>query len=349
MRLSTLGILVTLACGLGLYWPPRVATAQQPGKVYRIGFLSAMSPPAPAQPDGQPRSPLLQPFWQEMRKLGWIEGQNLMMEARWADMRFERLPALATELVQLPVDLILAEASVETDAAKQATRTIPIVMAHSLDAVKTGLVASLAHPGANVTGMTALGLATEKQRLELLKELAPGNARIAILWCPTGPGADPSGQLGEQDWKDIQFIASTLGLQLQRLELREPDDYEKAFAAASSARAAAVFVSQCYFQKIAGVNLQQLVDIAAKYRLPVIYNSREFVQAGGLMSYGPSWPEGFRNAATYVDKILKGAKPADLQVEQVTKFDLVINLKAAQALGITIPPALLQRADEVIR
>jgi putative ABC transport system substrate-binding protein len=349
MRLGTLGLLVTLACGLGLCWPPRVATAQQPGKVYRIGFLSAMSPPAPAQPDGQPRSPLLQPFWHEMRQLGWIEGQNMVMEARWADMRFERLPALATELVQLPVDLILAEASVETDAAKQATSTIPIVMAHSLDAVKAGLVASLAHPGANVTGLTALGLATEKQRLELLKEMAPGNARIALLWCPTGPGADASGQLGEQDWKSIHFIASTLDLELQRLEPRGPDDYEQAFAAASSERAAGVFVRQCYFEKIAGVNLQRLVDIAAKYRLPTIYNSREFVQAGGLMSYGPSWPDGFRNAATYVDKILKGAKPADMPVAQVTTFDLVINLKTAQALGITIPPALLQRADEVIR
>src|SRR5262245_50295737 len=349
MRLSPLGLVVTLACGIGLCWTPLMAIAQQPGKVYRIGFLSAMSPPAPAQPDGPPRSPLLQPFWEEMRKLGWIEGQNLVLEARWADRRFERLPALATELVQLPVDLILAEASLETEAAKQATSTIPIVMAHSLDAVKTGLVASLAHPGANVTGMTALGLATEKQRLELLKELVPGNPRIALLWCPTGPGADSSGQLGEQDWRNIHLIASTLGLQLQRLELRGPDDYERAFATASSERAAAVFVRQCYFEKQSGVNLQRLVDMAAKYRLPTIYNSREFVQAGGLMSYGPSWPDGFHQAATYVDRILKGAKPADLLVEQATKFDLVINLTTAQALGLTIPPALLKRADEVIR
>src|SRR5262245_31601052 len=157
MRLSPLGLVVTLACGIGLCWTPLMAIAQQPGKVYRLGFLSAMSPPAPAQPAGQQPSPLLQPFWQEMQKLGWREGQNIVMEARWAEMRFERLPALATELVQLPVDLIVTEASVETEAAKQVTSTIPIVMAHSLDAVKTGLVASLAHPGANVTGMTALG------------------------------------------------------------------------------------------------------------------------------------------------------------------------------------------------
>src|SRR5262249_53413244 len=160
-------------------------------------------------------------------------------------------------LVQLPVDLILAEASLETEAAKQATSTIPIVMAHSLDAVKAGLVANLVHPGANVTGLTALGLATEKKRLELLKELAPGNPRIALLWCPTGPGADASGQLGEQDWKDIHLIASTLGLELQRLDLRGSDDYEQAFAAASSGRAAGVFVRQCYFEKLAGVNLQR--------------------------------------------------------------------------------------------
>ena len=349
MRLSTLGLLVTLALGLGLFGPPRVATAQQPGKVYRIGFLSAMAPPAPAQPTGQPRSPFLQPFWQAMRQLGWREGQNIVLEARWADMRFERLPALATELVQLPVDLILAEASLETEAAKQATRTIPIVMAHSLDAVKTGLVASLVHPGANVTGLTALGLGTEERRLELLKAMAPGNPRIALLWCPTGPGADASGQLGERDWRDIQLIANTLGLQLQRLELRGADDYEKAFAAASSERAAGVFVRQCYFENLAGVNVQRLVDMAATSRLPVIYNSREFVQAGGLMSYGPSWPDGFRNAAPYVDQILKGAKPADMAVGQVTQFDLVINLKTAQALGLTIPPALLKRANEVIR
>ena len=284
-----------------------------------------------------------------MQQLGWREGQNIVMEPRWANLRFEHLPALATELVQAPVDLIVAEASLETEAAKQATSTIPIVMAHSLDAVKTGLVASLSHPGANVTGMTALGLATEKPRLELLKELVPGNPRIAVLWCPTGPGADPSGQLGEQDWKDIQLIANTLDLQLQRLELRGPDDYEQAFAAASNERAAAVFVRQCYFETLAGVNLQRLVDIAATYRLPVIYNSREFVQAGGLMSYGPSWPEGFRHAASYVDKILKGAKAADLPVEQVTQFELVLNLKTAQALGITMPPALLKQANEVIR
>jgi putative ABC transport system substrate-binding protein len=293
--------------------------------IHRIGFLSAMSPPAPAQPDGPQRSP----FWQEMRQLGWMEGQNIVMEERWAETRFERLPALATELAQLQVDLIVAAASVETEAAKQVTSTIPIVMVHSLDAVKTGLVASLAYPGANVTGMAALGQDTEAKRLELLKETVPGSARIALLWCPAGPGADSPGQPGGRDWEKMQFIADGLGVQLQRLEVRGPDDYERAFAAASSERAAAMFVRQCYFEKIAGLNLQRLVDIAAKYRLPALYNSREFVQAGGLMSYGPSWPDGWCHGATYVDQILKGAKPADLPVEQMTEFELVINLKTA--------------------
>jgi putative ABC transport system substrate-binding protein len=349
MRLSTLGLLVTLACGIGLCWTPRVATAQQPGKVYRIGFLSAMSPPAPSKTDGQRQSLLLQPFLQEMRQLGWREGQNIVMEERWADMRFERLPALATELVQLPVDLIVAAATLETVAAKEATSTIPIVMVNSLDAVKTGLVASLAHPGANVTGRTAVGWDREPMRLKLLKEAVPGISRIAVLWCTAVPGSDAPGQPGGLAWKDMQFAANTLGVQLQRLEVREPDDYERAYAAAINEHAEALFVRQCYLHKLNWRNLQRVVDFTAQHRLPAIYDSREFVQAVGLMAYEPSWPEGLRQAATYVDQILKGAKPADLLVQQPTKFQLVINLKAAQALGLTIPPALLKRADEVIR
>src|SRR5215470_17558631 len=181
MQLRTIGLLVILACGLGLFCTPLVATAQQPGKVYRIGFLSLLSPPAPSQLAGQQQSLFFQPFWQEMRKLGWMEGQNVVMEERWADLQFERLPALATELAQLQVDLIVATASLETVAAKQATSTIPIVMVNSLDAVKTGLVASLSHPGANVTGRTAVGWDREPMRLRLLKEAVPGISRIAVL------------------------------------------------------------------------------------------------------------------------------------------------------------------------
>src|SRR5215467_12812465 len=346
MRLRTLGLLVILACGLGLFCTPLVATAQQPGKVYRIGFLSLLSPPAPSQPEGQQRAPFLQPFWQEMRKLGWLEGQNIVMEARWADLQFERMPALATELVERKVDLIVAAASLETVAAKQATSTIPIVMVNSLDAVKTGLVANLSHPSANVTGRTAVGWDREPMRLKLLKEAVPGISRIAVLWCTPVPGADAPGGL---EWNDMQFAGDALGVHLQRLEVREPDDYERAYAAALNEHAEALFVRQCYLKKIDWRNLQRVVDFTAQHRLPAIYDSSEFVHAGGLMAYEPSWPEGLRQAATYVDQILKGAKPADLLVEQPTKFQLVINLKAAQALGITIPPALLKKADEVIR
>src|SRR5215831_13668235 len=327
MRLRILGLLVILACGLGLFCTPLVATAQQPGKVYRIGFLSLLSPPAPSKPDGQQQS--LQPFWQEMRKLGWSEGQNIVMEERWADMQFERMPALATELVERKVDLIVAAASLATVAAKQATSTIPIVMVNSLDAVKTGLVASLSHPGANVTGMTAVGWDREPMRLKLLTEAMPGISRIAVLWCTPVPSADAPGGL---EWKDMQFAGDQLGLHLQRLEVREPDDYERGYAAALNEHAEGLFVRQCYLNKIDWRNLQRIVDFMAQHRLPAIYDSSEFVHAGGLLAYEPSWPEGLRQAATYVDRIFKGAKPADLLVEQPTQFQLVINLKAAQAL-----------------
>jgi putative ABC transport system substrate-binding protein len=248
--------------------------------------------------------------------------------------------------VQQQVDVIVTAASLATVAAKQATSTIPIVMVNSLDAVKTGLVASLAHPGANVTGRTAVGWDREPMRLKLLKEAMPGISRVAVLWCTPVPGADaPSGL----EWKDMQFAADELGVTLQRLEVREPDDYEKGYAAALNAHAEALFVRQCYLHNIDWRNLQRVVDFTAQHRLPAIYDSSEFVHAGSLMAYEPSWSEGLRQAATYVDRILKGAKPADLLVEQPTQFQLVINLKAAQALGITIPPALLKRADEVIR
>src|SRR5215475_7700950 len=217
MRLRTIGLLVILACGLGLFCTPLVATAQQPGKVYRIGFLSLLSPPAPSQPDGQQQALLFQLFWQEMRKLGWMEGQNIVMEERWADMQFERMPALATELVERKVDLIVTAASLATVAAKQATSTIPIVMVNSLDAVQTGLVASLSHPGANVTGTTALGMDTWEKRLEVLKETVPGSAPIAVLWCPAGPAADAPGQPSARNVQDMRLIAERLGVTLQGL------------------------------------------------------------------------------------------------------------------------------------
>jgi putative ABC transport system substrate-binding protein len=333
---STLGLLITFA--FAILWASLAAEAQPPGKVYRLGVLSAFSPPA--EPDGQQRSSIWDiwgPFWQGMHELGWGEGQNIVVEYRWAERRFARLPGLATELVQRKVDLILVGDAAAIVAARQATSTIPIVMWASLDAVEQGFVASLAHPGGNVTGMTTMNAALNPKRLELLKETVPGSARMTALACKG---------LGGQGWEAMQGTARTLGVHLQRLEVREPDDYEGAFAAAISERAEAMVVFQCYGN---AVNQQRIVDLAAQHRLPAIYYGRWWVQAGGLMSYGPHLPDMAQRAVTYVDKILKGAKPADLPVEQLMKFDLVINLKTAKTLGITIPPTLLMLADEVIQ
>jgi putative tryptophan/tyrosine transport system substrate-binding protein len=330
MRLSAVGLMLTLA--LSLLLTPLVVAVQQPRKVYRIGFLGA-GPPLPRSVP----SPMRDAFWQRLQELGWIAGQSMVFESRWAEGRFERLPALATELVQLKVDLILVADGLATVAAKQATSTIPIVMLSSLDAVETGLVASLAHPGTNVTGLTTMTADLNQKRLEILKETVPGSSRMTALACKG---------FGGQGWEAMQGTARALGIQLQLLEVQEPDDYEGAFAAALSERAEAMVVLQCYFNVF---NLQQVVYLAAKYRLPAIYTTREWVHAGGLLSYGPSVPDLARHAATYVDKILKGAKPTDLPVEQPMKFDLAINLKTAQALGITIPSTLLLLADEVIQ
>jgi putative ABC transport system substrate-binding protein len=343
MRLSTLGLLVTLAFGIGLFWTPRVATAQQPVHIFRIGVLSAFSPPA--EPDGQQQSSIWDfwgPFWQGMHELGWREGQNTVVAYRWAEKRFTRLPALATELVQRKVDLILVGDGAAIVAAKQATSTIPIVMWTSLDAVEQGFIANLAHPGGNVTGITTMTADLNPKRLELLKETVPGSSRMTVLACHI-PGSDSR---GGQGWEAMQTTARALGIQLQLLAVREPDDYVGAFATASSGRAEAMIVFQCYFN---AVNQLRIVGLAAQHRLPAIYYGRGWVQAGGLMSYGPSAPDWARHAAIYVDKILKGAKPADLPVEQLMKFDLVINRKTAQALGITFPPTLLVLADEVIQ
>ena len=334
---------LTIILALGILVAPLVVTAQQPVHVSRIGVLSAFSPPA--EPDWQQRSSIWDiwgPFWQGMHELGWREGQNIVVEYRWAERRFARLPALAAELVQLKVDILLVGDGAAIVAAKQATSTIPIVMWASLDAVEQGFVASLAHPGENVTGMTTMNADLNAKRLELLKETVPGSSRMSVLACHI-PGSDSP---GGQGWEAMQVTARALGVHLQRLEVREPDDYEGAFAAAISGRAEAMVVFQCY---VNAVSQQRIVDLAAQHRLPAIYYGRWWVQAGGLMSYGPSLPAMARRAVTYVDKILKGAKPADLPVEQLMKFDLVINLKTAKALGITIPPTLLMLADEVIQ
>ena len=332
MRRSIIGFVIILA--LGILSVPFSSDAQPLGKVYRLGFLTAFSLSLPFP---SAFTPALDAFWQRLRELGWVEGQNIVAEYRWAEGRFERLPVLATELVELKVDLILVWDGFATDAAKQATSTIPIVMAFSLDAVELGYVASLAHPDTNVTGLTAMTADLNQKRLELLKETVPGSSRMTALACKG---------IGGQGLAAMQGTAHALGIQLHRLDVREPDDYEGAFATAISERAEAMVVFQCYFNVF---NLQRVVDLAAKYRLPAIYNMREWVDVGGLMAYGPSFLDMFRRAASYVDRILKGAMPGDLPVEQPMKFDLAINLKTAKALGLTMPPTLLILADEVIK
>jgi ABC-type uncharacterized transport system substrate-binding protein len=314
-----------------LFAAPLSTGAQKTVKFPRIGTLSAFSPPS--QPDWQQRSP----FWGALRELGWIEGQNIMVERRWAEGRLDRLPALATELVQLKVDLILANAGAEISAAKRATTTIPIVMASSLDAVEQGFVTSLARPGVNVTGVTSMASELSRKRLDLLKETVPKIVRIAVLHCrgPSLPGV--TGTLA---------AARALGVSPQLLDVREADDYEAAFAAAIRERAGAMVVFTCYFNVL---NAPRIATLATRHRLPTMYNERWWVDAGGLMSYGPRLPDMYRLVATYVDKILKGAKPADLPVQQPTKFELVINLKTAGALGLTIPQTLLLQADQVIQ
>jgi putative tryptophan/tyrosine transport system substrate-binding protein len=315
---------------------PLVADAQSLTKVYRIGVLFPASPPPDT--DWQQRSPFWAHFWQGMRELGWIEGQNILVERRWAEERLDRLPVLATELVQLKVDVILAGGGQQVAAAKEATPTIPIVMAPALDAVGQEFVASLARPGGNITGLSVISPELMAKRLELLKEAVPGVSRVAVLQC--------KGIAGGQGWSELQGAAHVLGIPLQALEVQEPGDYAEAFAAAISERADGMVVPQCYFSSF---NWRRIMDLAATHRLPAIYTGREWVSRGGLLSYGPSSTAIGQRTATYVDKLLKGAKPADLPVELPMTLELVINLKTAQAIGLTIPPTLLFQADEVIR
>ncbi len=317
----------------GLLAAPLAAEAQQAAKVARIGFLAVNLAPNPH---------LLEAFRQGLRDLGYIEGRNVVIEYRDAEGKFERLPALAAELVALRVDVILAGGTAQALAAKQATRTLPIVFAQAVDPVASGLVTSLARPGGNVTGLSNLTSELVGKCLELIKQAVPGVSRVAVLWQP--------GKLGERTEKDLlkgaDVAARALGVRLQFVEARGPADLDRSFLDMTRAHAGVLAVLP---GTMFGSERRRLVDLAAKNRLPAVYTSREFVDAGGLMSYGPSIADVFRRAATYVDKILKGAKPADLPVEQPTKFELVINLKTAKALGLTIPPSLLQGADEVIQ
>jgi len=317
----------------GLLAAPLAAEAQSAGKVARIGYLVGAS---------LSLSPHLhEAFRQGLRDLGYVEGRNVVIEYRSAEGKFERLPALAAELVALKVDVIVAGGTPQALAAKQATRTVPIVFAAAGDPVTSGLVTSLARPGGNVTGLTGLGPELVGKGLEQLTQAVPGVSRVAALWQPGGQGE----RTDKDILKEADVAARALGVRLQFVEARGPEDFDRAFSDMTRARAGAltVLVSPMFFGE-----RRRLVDLAAKNRLPAVYPWREFVDAGGLMSYGPDLADMFRRAATYVDKILKGAKPGDLPIEQPTKFELVINLKTAKALGLTIPPSVLLRADQVI-
>jgi putative tryptophan/tyrosine transport system substrate-binding protein len=312
---------------------PLAAEAQQAAKVARIGYLSLTNPAVNPQ--------LQEAFLQGLRDLGYVEGRNLVIEYRDAEGKSDRFPALAAELIALKVDVLVAANSVAALPAKQATRTIPIVFTVVPDAVGSGLVTSLARPGGNVTGLSNLTPLVGK-RLELLKQAVPWLSRVGVLW---QPGA--YGERTEQEMlKEAEVAARALGMRLQIVEARDPTDFDSAFSDMASARAGAltVLTSGMFFTE-----RRRIVTLAAKNRLPAVYPWREAIDAGGLMSYGANIAALYRRAATYVDKILKGAKPADLPVEQPTKFELVINLKTAKALGLTIPQSVLGRADEVIQ
>ena len=321
-----------LALGGGLLAAPLAADGQPAGKVYRIGFLSVGS-----ASDARIQR-WLGAFRDGLAERGYVVGKNVAIESRWAAGKYERLPALAAELVRLKPDVIVTHAVPSIRAAKDATSTIPIVMALVVDPVATGLVASLARPGGNVTGLSIMTPELVGKQLEMLKEIVPKATRVAVLWNPDNPGNAP--QL-----KAAEVAARALGLHLQPLEARGPREIDQAFAAMRRERASAVVVLVDAMFADRGPQIEHLT---AAQHLPAVYGQVEHAALGGLMAYAPSFPDSFRRAATYVDKILKGANPGDLPVEQPTKFELVINLKTAKALGLTIPPSLLQRADQVI-
>jgi putative ABC transport system substrate-binding protein len=323
---------IGLALGALLFALCFAAEAQQATKVPRIGHLTGTLSSA--------NSARREAFRQGLRELGYVEGKNIVIEWRAAEEKLDRLPALAAELVRLKVDIIVTGGSSPTRAAKEATTTIPIVMTQDADPVGSGFVGSLARPGGNITGLSTLAPELSGKRLELLKEIVPKLSRVAVFGTSTQPG-------NEQSLKEVELVAKAFGVKLQYLDVPSSKDVDTAFRAATKGRADAVLM--LLPGRVASSQRTQIAEFAVKNRLPVIYSTAPWAEAGGLMSYGTSTTDLDRRAATYVDKILKGAKPADLPVEQPTKFELVINLKAAKQIGLTIPQRVLARADRVIR
>jgi putative ABC transport system substrate-binding protein len=307
------------------------AAAQEARKVPHIGFLGNSTATLEAN--------LLAPFREALRDLGYVEGRNIVIEYRWAEGNYERFPSLITELIALKVDVIVTAGTPASLAVKKATNSIPLVMVAVGDPVGTGLVASLARPGGNTTGLTSVSPDLEGKRLELLREVIPGISHIAVLWNSVSPS-----QVIQE--KEVQAAAQVLRMKVLSLGVRTPEEIENSFAVIIRERPGALLVLA---DRLFLHHRDRIMDFAAKHGLPGVHAYRELVESGGLMSYGPSYADMHRRAATYVDKILKGAKPADLPVEQPTKFELVINLKAAKQIGLTIPPSVLARADKVIK
>jgi putative ABC transport system substrate-binding protein len=320
--LVVLGASAVAACPMSL--------AQPQGKVWRIGMLETTS----IRLNGAN----LGAFRQGLREAGYVEGQNLIIEYRSADGRGERFAEMANELVALKVDLIVTRGTPAALAAKHASRTIPVVMANAADPVGSGIVATLARPGGNVTGLSTVGSELEAKRLELLRETVPGLARVGAL-VNMGNASQPP------FWQEIESAARRLGIEVQLLDVRKSEDLEPAFAATVKRRVNGLIVTN---DGLLTANRKLIAELAAKNRLPTIYQSTDFIEVGGFMAYGPNYRDLYRRASTYVDNIFKGAKPADLPIEQPTKFELIINLKTAKALGLTIPQSILVRANEVI-
>jgi len=326
---KTVGVIVTFA--LSMLVGPLAVTAQPPAKIPRIGMLVGGSPDWTA--------PTLEAFRQRLRELGYVEGHTIAIDYRFAEGKSEPLPALAAELVHLPVDILVTWSSTAAWAAKHATSTIPIVIGAATDPVAQGLAASHARPGGNITGVASAPMGVQGKTVQVLTEALPGLSRVALLWT----SANPAHTLM---LREAQEAAQELGLQTQPLDVREASALDRAFAAMARERAEALVVLN---DQLFLTHRTRLVELTGAHRLPTIYGNREYVEAGGLMAYGTNFRENFRRAAVYVDKILKGANPADLPMEQPMHFELILNLKTAQALGITIPPTLLVLADEVIR